>query len=63
MCTIDGESADPVYAPRPRPSSVEMICMQRTFGQPVMVPPGNSARSASIGERSARKVPRTFDTM
>ena len=28
-----------------------MICMQRTFGQPVIVPPGNSARSASTGER------------
>ena len=37
--------------------------MQRTLGQPVIVPPGNSARSASTGERSARSRPRTFDTM
>ena len=26
-----------------------MISMQRTFGQPVIVPPGNTARIASIG--------------
>ena len=28
-----------------------MICMQRTFGHPVIVPPGNNARSASTGDR------------
>ena len=27
-----------------------MICMQRTFGHPVIVPPGNNARSASTGD-------------
>ncbi len=26
-----------------------MICMQRNFGQPVMVPPGNTARNAPMG--------------
>src|SRR5690348_17479895 len=39
---------DPVYAPRPVPSSSAMICMQRNLGTPVMVPPGNTARSTPI---------------
>src|SRR5262245_14498784 len=34
---------DPVYRPRRTGSSSSMISIQRTFGTPVMVPPGNSA--------------------
>ena len=40
-----------------------MISMQRTFGQPVIVPPGNTAASTLPGVTSARKRPRTFETM
>ncbi len=40
-----------------------MISMQRTLGQPVMVPPGNSARITSMGDTSLRSRPLTFDTM
>ena len=40
-----------------------MICMQRNFGQPVMVPPGNTARKAPTGVTSARSTPLTFETM
>ena len=32
--------SEPVYAPRPPPSSSAMISMQRTLGHPVIVPPG-----------------------
>src|SRR6185295_6676237 len=41
--SVPSQPSDPVYAPRPSPSSSAMICMQRTLGHPVMVPPGNSA--------------------
>jgi len=37
--------------------------MQRIFGQPVIVPPGNSARMTAIGDTSLRKRPFTFETM
>ena len=41
-----------------------MISMQRTFGQPVIVPPGNTARTMlRPASRPARSVPRTFETM
>ncbi len=41
-----------------------MISMQRTFGQPVIVPPGNTARMI-VARRHVRAqhVPRTFETM
>src|SRR6185437_11578186 len=53
----------PVYAPRPSPSSSAMISMQRYFGQPVIVPPGNTARKASMDVTSERSVPVTLETM
>ena len=37
--------------------------MQRTFGQPVMVPPGNTAAMTPPGVASGNKVPRTLLTM
>ena len=40
-----------------------MICMQRTFGQPVMVPPGKVAAITSPGVTSGRKWPLTLLTM
>ena len=40
-----------------------MISMQRTLGQPVMVPPGNIARSRSTASRPAASVPVTLLTM
>ena len=36
-------------------SSSAMISMQRTFGQPVIVPPGNTAASTSPGVTSVRR--------
>ena len=50
-------------AVRTTPSISAMISMQRTFGQPVIVPPGNTARTTSQGAASARSRPRTFETM
>jgi hypothetical protein len=40
-----------------------MISMQRTFGQPVIVPPGNTADTIAPGVASARSRQRTFETM
>jgi len=40
-----------------------MICMQRTLGQPVMVPPGNTAAITSPGVAPSRSRPRTLLTM
>ncbi len=37
--------------------------MHRTLGQPVMVPPGNTAAIACPGVTSSRSTPRTFETM
>ena len=37
--------------------------MQRTLGQPVMVPPGNTARMTCAGVTSVRSTPLTSDTM
>ncbi len=40
-----------------------MICMQRTLGAPVIVPPGKTARITSPGVTPSRKSPETFETM
>ena len=40
-----------------------MIAMQRTFGAPVIVPPGNTAAITSPGVVPGRSRPDTFDTM
>ena len=40
-----------------------MISMQRTLGQPVMVPPGNMARMRSTLSRDGCRWPRTLLTM
>src|SRR5579862_876834 len=55
--------SEPVYAPRPSASSSAMICMQRNLGQPVIVPPGKTARTAPMGDTSGRSRPRTLETM
>lgn len=49
---------------RARTSMAATICMQRSFGQPVMVPPGNTAAIVSPGVVPGRRHrPRTLLTM
>ena len=58
----DRNPSAPEYTPRGPDSSRSMISIVRSFGAPVIEPPGNAARMQSIADASSRRRPRTVVT-
>ena len=58
----DRKPSAPEYTPRGPASSRSMISIVRSFGAPVIEPPGNAARMQSIAVASSRRRPRTVVT-
>ena len=54
--------SDPVKNPRPSPSNSAMASMLRSFGAPVMDPPGKSAATTSAARQPGRTVAETSVT-
>ena len=54
---------DPVYADLGICSSSLIICIQRTLGQPVIVPPGKRALTISLTPTFFLSLPLIFDTI
>ena len=52
----------PQYTPRSVGSSSAMISMARTFGAPVIEPPGKVARSRSVAVTPGMSSPTTVET-